>query len=259
MERMVKGTSMYPFLRILDTCVTVEDVPFRISPGDIVIYDGPGGTLSIIHRVISVDKKNNAAIIKGDNISRKLLENIPLSAIKEKVISVKREGKVFSLETPHRRVLAKVIAFLSSYDLTPLLFKARFVDSALLKIAGSPLFRAFRKLFYKDISFSVSKEREKCNVRAFINGKESAKAALDLKDPKTVLVSSYIRRRDRNAFFAGRFLNKIVKISNDEYGDQKTLYITDGELRKLVAFKGKFYFNKRIVFPYQKLTDQHED
>ena len=260
MKRLIKGESMRPFLKALDECITKEVSSASVGVGDMVVYvpqKGEGESL-IVHRVIGVDKKANSFNVKGDNIPAEFLEKVLFDDVKEKVVAVKKNGKTIDLEKFPSSFTKRIIALLSRYDLTPLRLKARAIDPVLLKIADAPTFRSLRKIFYKDISFSVSKSEEKHDLYAFINGVQSAKATLNFKGHDKVLVTSYIRRRDRNAFFAEKFLKKIIKVTEEEYGDQSTLYITDEELKKLVAFKEKFFFNKRVVFPHQNISRHNE-
>ncbi|MFQ5952126.1 MAG: nucleotidyltransferase family protein [Candidatus Omnitrophota bacterium] len=200
---------MRSFLKDLDVCTTKKISSSQLNFGDIVVYKSASGENLAVHRVLSVNRKKACALIKGDNIPSKFGEEIPFSDIKEKVIEVKKEGKVFNLESLPLRFAGKIIAFLSKCDLTPLLFKRRFVDPLLLGIARNPLYVFFRKLFYKDISFMCTKKDDRCEVYAFVGKTKSAKATLELRKDGYVLSDSYIRYRDRNPVFEKKFTQKL--------------------------------------------------
>ena len=228
---------MYPFLKALDVCICQEAESKHIKPGDIVVYkSSEAGSLNV-HRVLSIQKEESFFLVKGDNIPSSLLEKVPFSDIKEKVHTVKRGKKVFSLNKFPRKYISRLLASLSRHDLTPLLFKKRFIDPVLLFITANSFFAYIRKKFYGDISFIKKREGEKCHIYAFVRKTRSAEAILDIKGPKGVFISSYIRYRDRNPFFAEKFIKKIIGISNSEYGSHNDIYITDIVLSKLVQGK----------------------
>ena len=138
------------------------------------------------------------------------------------------------LERPASRIKARILAHLSRYDLTPLLFKKRFFDPVLLGITRNSLYVFLRKLFYKNVSFSSSKKGACCSLYAFVGGKHSAKAVLHFREGQGVVVSSYVRHRDRNPMFAKKFMKRIIEVAAKEYGAQYKVHVTDPVLESLI-------------------------
>jgi len=249
MQRIVKGQSMYPFLKPLDVCISREMPSFGIRSGDLVVYKNTNTNDLAVHRVLSVDRERNYALVKGDNLPYELSEKVSISDIKEKVISVRKGKKVFDLEKLPCRWANRLIAVLSRHDLTPQLFNRRFIDPVLLGISGNPLYVFLRKLSYKDISFTSARDKTRCNIHAFVGRVESAEAVLEFKEDKVMLMNSYIRHRDRNSLFGSRFMQKVIEIADKEYGSQYDIYVTDQELKKLVTSKSSPVLPNRIRFP----------
>ena len=248
MVRIVKGQSMLPFLETLDECVTekVENQTLRV--GDIVVYE-TSDNVSAVHRILNVDNEAAEVLIKGDNIPYRLRETVSFAAIKEKVVEVKRQGKVRNLKGFRAGLSAKITAFLSARDITPNLFKARFIDPILLWTTRLPVFAFARKGLYKDISFMVTRTLRRCSLNAFVKSSRSGNATLDFQKDVGVTAKSYIRYRDRNSVFAKSFLEKIVEVSDKEYGLDQEIYITDPVLSRLIgqdtaSFPTRIHFDR---------------
>jgi len=248
MDRLIKGESMHPALRMLDVCETTQATPENLEVGDIVIYRRGGENTDIVHRIVSIDLENKCALIKGDNVGGGVQDKVPLSDITEKVTRIKKEGKVVNLQDFFHKASQGCIAFLSRRNVTPSLIRHRFIDPVLLRLAKTHLYIFFRKMFYKDISYSKSKDGDICRVYAFVNGAESAKAVMGMDKKKGVLIDSYIRYRDRNHFFAEQFMHKILEESDKEFGADKSVYIRDKSVKDLISAKDAFFFNDKVFF-----------
>jgi hypothetical protein len=233
MQSIVKGQSMQPCLKALDVCISREIDPFQIKTGDMVIYEAAEGEDDIVHRVLSVNKDEKYALIKGDNIPLRYAEKVPFTSIRKKVVSIKRKSKVIDLERPVHVFFSRATAFLSRYDLTPNLFRKKFVDPFLLASVRSPVYIFFRKRFYGNTSFMRRYEGCNCRIYAFVGKTKSSEAFVKPEREKRVLVSSHIRYRDRNPFFAGIFLSKLVEIIQKEYGPSN-IYLTDPVFWELI-------------------------
>ena len=238
---------MLPFLKTLDECSSVPVDPCELKSGDVVVYDGGGGEL-FIHRVLNVDKDKKLATIKGDNTPSDLQEEVPFDRIIEKVISVNKGGKVLDFKNPFQKISQRFIAFLSRHNMTPGLVRHRYIDPVLLTFARSSVYVFFRKMFYKDISYSKTKDGQICRIHAFVGGVESAKAVIGYNEKKGVLIDSYIRYRDRNHFFAEQFMHKVIEESDKEFGSDKRIHVRDKNLKNLISSKDAFFFNDRVFF-----------
>ena len=225
---IVHGQSMYPFLRALDECICQEFDPCRVRSGDIVIYSIPGNGTTAIHRVLSVNRKKEYLTAKGDNTLAGTGEMIPFSRVRGKVVVVERGDRVFDLDSFFRRRAGSVIAVLSRYNLTPLLIKRRFLDPVLLGVSGSALYKSIRKVFYGSMFFTVHKSRDGFKVYVFVGGARSAGAVIRTEKEHGVIVDVHIRHRDRNAEFAGRFLDKIIETVDRQYGPRSDIHVTGG-------------------------------
>jgi hypothetical protein len=234
MKRIVKGESMHPFLKALDVCISREVEPSRIKAGDIVIYKSAGTGDLAIHRVLNVERDGNYALIKGDNVPYKFCEKVPVSAIEEKAVAVERGKKVLNLESFLNRHAGRLLALMSRRDLTPSLFKRRFIDPFLLAISRNSLFIFFRKLSYKNISFMSSGAGKKCRLYMFVGKRKGAEAVLEYEQNKGIIVNSYIRHRNRNSFFARKFAQKVKEIATERFGCGHTIFATDQTLNKLI-------------------------
>ncbi|MGB2600818.1 MAG: hypothetical protein WBD12_02235 [Candidatus Omnitrophota bacterium] len=209
-----------------------------------VIYEGGDGENDIVHRVLSVNKNEKCALVKGDNIPFKHAEKIPFTSIREKVVSVKRKGKIIDLERAICVFFSRLTAFLSRYDLTPNLFRKKFIDPFFLAAVRNPIYIYFRKRSYANIHFMCKYEGRNCRIYAFVGKTKSSEAFVRSEREKKVLVSSHIRYRDRNPFFAGIFLSKLVEIIQKEYGSG-SIYLTDPVFWKLidpVKLNGDIFF-----------------
>jgi len=239
---------MSPFIKALDVCISPGTPPSRIKAGDIVVHENTSDGKLAVRRVLRVDKNKKYVLLKGDNMPYEFSVKVRVPEIKDKVVSIKRGEKIFDLEKfPHAHV-GKILALLSRYDLTPLLFKKRFIDPFLLGISRNPLYVFFRKPFYKDISFMNTRDKTRCYIYAFVRKGQSAKAVLELKENKGIFMSCYIRHRDRNPLFVNRFIRKVIEIVDKEYGPQYKLYIIDQKLKKFISPTGSSFYSDRIRF-----------
>ncbi|MGB2662325.1 MAG: S26 family signal peptidase [Candidatus Omnitrophota bacterium] len=208
---------MRPFLKAMDACITKKIPPSRLRSGDIIVYENAGDAF-VAHRILNIDKDSEYVLVKGDNIPYSFRERVPFADIKGKVVAVERGNKVFNLERFPLKIAGKCLAFLSARDLTPLLFRKRFIDPILLGISRSPFYVFLRTSSYGDISFMCTKEGTRCHVYAFVHKVKSADALLELKEDGRVSVSSYIRYRDRNPVFEEKFNQKIQEVADKEFG-----------------------------------------
>ena len=217
---------MHPCLKALDMCISREVDPFQVRTGDMIIYEDQDEGYDVVHRVLSVNRHEKYALVKGDNIPFRHVEKVPFALIKKKVVSVNRKGKIIDLERPVRVFFSKLTAFLSRYDLTPNLFKKRFIDPFFLAVVRNPVYICLRKLSYGDMSFMCKYEGRNYRICAFTGKKKSSEAFIKPERGDRVLVSSYIRYRDRNPFFADIFLSKLTQVIRKENGPVD-IYITD--------------------------------
>ena len=229
---------MYPSIRSLDVCVFREIEPHRIRTGDILVYDEDG--IAVVHRVLGVDRGKGCVLMKGDNIPFRHAEKIPFTVIRGKVRSVKRGNKVIDLEKFPRKFTGALLAFLSRHDLTPSLFKSRFIDPPLLSFSGSPVYVSFRKIFYKNISYAHFRAGKCCRLYAMVGKAKSADAFMKPEEGGKVLLNSYIRRRDRNRVFAEKFVRKIMEVADKEYNGWSEIHVKDKVLKDLVNPVGGF-------------------
>lgn len=216
MRRIIKGESMRPFLKALDVCVCENADPSSLVKGDIVIYKKSGDFVA--HRIIRLNVPKKIALIKGDNLPSWTTEEVPFSEIMEKVISVERGRRSLSLENAFSCLFARSLAFLSGHDLMPGILKRRFADPVLLAITRSPVYVSIRKLFYRNISFSVGRQGKMRTLCAFLGRTKTAEAVLAPGEKGSVSMSFTIRHRDRNRYFAEIFLKKVLEIVDKEYG-----------------------------------------
>ncbi len=223
---IVHGQSMYPFIKTLDECICQEFDPCLIGSGDIITYSISGNGTTAIHRVLSVNKKEEYLVTKGDNTLAGSGEMVPFSGVRGKVVTVKRGDRVFALDSFLRRRAGRVIAVLSRHNLTPLLIKRRFLDPVLLVFSKGALYRNTRKLFYRGMFFTVHKSRGGFKVYAFVGGSRSANAAVRMEKEHGVIVDIHVRHRDRNAEFAGRFLERIIETAERRYGPGSDIHVT---------------------------------
>lgn len=245
---VVKGESMLPFLRTLDVCFSEKSQPYVIRPGDIVVYLDENNSTRTVHRVIRVDEVGRYAIVKGDNIPRAFSEKVSFDRIIGRVLKVDRGGRTYDLTSSRAVILAVCVAALSRYDLTPGLFKQRFIEPLILLAVRTRFFVKLRRLFYGKISFSVYRKKEKCSLYAFVGGSKSAHAFISPGDSSYVLIDTYIRHRERNPVFAEKFMMKLVEVADSEYGPDVDLRVDDKVLKELVASSDVFFFNERIIF-----------
>jgi len=94
----------------------------------------------------------------------------------------------------------------------------------------------------------AQKNENSCSVYAFVGKTESAKAELAFYEGRGILVSSYIRYRDRNTAFAEKFIHKLIEISDKEFGPELDIQFDDKQLKELISHNDHFFFNKRISF-----------
>lgn len=223
---IVHGQSMYPFIKALDECICQEFDPCRIRSGDIITYGIFGDGTTAIHRVLSVNRKKEYLITKGDNTLAGSGEMIPFSGVRGKVVTVKRGDRVFAMDSFLRRRAGGVIAALSRHNLTPLLIKRRSLDPVLLLFSGSALYKNLRRVFYRGMFFTVHKSRSGFKVYAFVGGTGSANAAVRMEKGHGIIADIHIRHRDRNAEFAGRFLDRIIETAESRYGPRSDIHVT---------------------------------
>ncbi|MEA3490179.1 MAG: S24/S26 family peptidase [Candidatus Omnitrophota bacterium] len=247
--RIIKGESMLPFLRPLDECVCERIEPSQITSGDIVTFKIPQSDELGVHRVLSVDRKERHITVKGDNLPYSSRDIVSFSDVNEKVAAVRRDGVIIDLREFPRRYSASLIAFFSRADLTPLLFKRRFIDPFLLAASKSSLFKSFRKLSYDKLVFSAIVEERRLRLYAFVRRTLSARAIIEEKGPEIIKVTTYIRYRDRNPYFAERFLSKVVEIVDKEYGPGKKIVFDDPELKLLLRQKAYSLYPEKVFFP----------
>lgn len=93
-----------------------------------------------------------------------------------------------------------------------------------------------------------TRDKTRCNVYAFVSGRKSANAVLDLNGDRKILISSYIKYRDRNPVFAEKFFKKIVEVADTEYGSERDMYVKDPELKRLISNSEVFFLSNRIFF-----------
>jgi hypothetical protein len=222
MQRTVKGQSMRPFLEAMDVCITEKIPSSRLRSGDIIVYENAGDA-PVVHRILSIDKASEYALVKGDNIPYSFRERVPFADIKGKVVAVERGNRVFNLERFPLKIAGRCLAFLSVRDLTPLLFRKRFIDPILLGISRNPFYVFLRTSSYRDISFMCTKDGARRHVYAFVHKVKSADALLELKEDGRLSVSSYIRYRDRNPVFEEKFNQKIREVAKEEFGTDDLL------------------------------------
>ncbi|MFH1878104.1 MAG: hypothetical protein ABH883_04795 [Candidatus Omnitrophota bacterium] len=234
---LVKGRSMYPFLKMLDECFSEEAEPGDIRRGDMIIYTSPGKKCRVVHRVIKIFRPGRSFLVKGDNVSRKLCERVAFSGILGKVVKVRRSGNEISLESVFYRCLGKIIALLSTHDLTPALLKVRFLESLPVNISKSALYLFFRRAAYAKILYLRIKNGNIYRVLAVVNNKKSGEAVLELKEGRRVFAHVHIRRRDRNSIFADKFTRKILESARKEFGSAFDTIETDKALKGLISFE----------------------
>ncbi len=233
MQNIVKGQSMYPSIRSLDVCISGKIEPHRIRTGDVLTYDKDG--IAVVHRALGVDRGKGCVLMKGDNIPFRHAENVPFKAVRGKVCSVKRDSKIIDLERFPRKFTGALLAFLSRHDLTPSLFKSRLIDPLLLSFSGSSVYVSFRKMFYGNISYAHFRMGKCCRLYAIVGNAKTADAFIKPEEGGKVLLSSYIRRRDRNRLFAEKFLRKIMDVADREYPGWNEIHVTDKILKDLVG------------------------
>lgn len=234
MERRVKGQSMLPYIRTLDKCIT-QDINFEeIRRGDIVVYHFRKSDILAVHRVLKVNSLERTVLVKGDNIPLRLAENIPFKDIIEKVIAIENNRGIVELDNIASKINSRRIAFLSRYDLTPYLIKKRFLDPILLSLTRNHLFVSVRKNLYRDISYVLTREKSKCKILASVNKDISARGELSPAADNALSLRAYIRYRDRNEYFALKFIEKVISIAEIEYGPGYNIYINDPILKELV-------------------------
>jgi|GEM_PF-2632104 len=245
---------MFPFLKPLDICTSKEIVSSRVRTGDIVIYRNTANGVLNVHRVLSVNGKKNYALLKGDNSPYGSSEKVPFSDLKGKVVSVRKGKQVYDLGVFHRRLFGRIIAFLSRYDLTPLLFKRRFIDPAALRISRNSLYVFLRSPLYGDIKVKSERNGTQCSIHVFVGRGESAEAIMDINENRLTLTSCYIRRRDRNRLFIDRFMQKAVETADKEYGPQYDIYVDKSEIKKLLHPTDRSVLPGRIRFLWECQT-----
>jgi hypothetical protein len=224
---------MHPCLKALDMCISREVDPFEIRIGDMIIYKDQDEGYDVVHRVLGMNRREEYALVKGDNVPFRYAEKIPFTSIGRKVVAVKKKEKVIELERPTRVLFSRLTAFLSRYDLTPNLFKKRFIDPFLLVAVRNPVYVSLRKCSYGNMSFMCKYEGRNCRIYAFTKKTKSSEAFIKPEKKERVLVSSYIRYRDRNPFFADIFLSKLTQVIRKEHGPVD-IYLTDPVFWELI-------------------------
>ncbi|MDP8299232.1 MAG: S26 family signal peptidase [Candidatus Tantalella remota] len=247
MKHMVEGNSMLPLLGDLDECISEKVSPENIFPGDLVIYDDKELKELVAHRVISIPKDEPFMFLKGDNESKIFTEKVPNDDILGKVISVKRtNGKNYDMKGFPWSNLNRLLGFLSRYDITPFLFRRRFLDPIILSVSRNPLYITLRKRSYSHLMFVNVHGEGQNKIFALVNGTRCAEALLDHQDKGNVLVNFFVRHRDRNTVFAERFLKETVKVVDDKYGRDRHIFIIGEIFCDLLRSGNESYDTQRI-------------
>jgi signal peptidase I len=108
----VFGGSMWPWLRSGDAISVGRDAAARIHPGEVVLFVREGRLFA--HRVIRKIACDGRAVLitKGDALPR---VDAPLepAELLGRVFRVRRAGREFALDSPHRRALGRAAALLT--------------------------------------------------------------------------------------------------------------------------------------------------
>lgn len=105
----LSGSSMRPFLPAGARILVSAAEAGRIAPGDLVVFDHEGTI--VCHRMLRRRARGDGDVVltKGDGW-RTLESWIPAAQLVGKVVGVERNGMRLSLETPARRLQARLIA-----------------------------------------------------------------------------------------------------------------------------------------------------
>jgi len=104
----VFGSSMWPFLKGGDT-VEVRSFPFaQIAPGDIIVTGAQGRV--ICHRLLT---KNSSEVWTKADAFIGIDAPVPRDHVLGKVIAKVVDGHIVPLNTPYRRVVNRVVLYLT--------------------------------------------------------------------------------------------------------------------------------------------------
>ena len=159
LRTMVRGLSMYPFIRDRDVLTIVPLERRRLQAGEIVAFALPDRDRLAIHRVIA--KGKGGWLLRGDN---RLASDgiIPQENIIGAVTCIERKGKNVSFGLgPERRL----IALLSRAGVLPLMRRAfllprQFTASALRLLQGISLYRLCGRRFAPPLSITTATQSE---------------------------------------------------------------------------------------------------
>lgn len=223
LNKIVKGRSMYPFLKEGDLIGYIPVESPDINIGDVLLCRNPLSAGLLSHRVIR--KKGKKIYLKGDNeLSRPL--PVEISAVEGKIVLLRRNGRNLSLKTILHRLFSRIIALFSSINLTPGNLRERFIlqiyDRFLANFLKAKCFELIVPVRYRYFKFcEPGTPAREFKIRAFDNkNRASASINLNIKSMdsvKTGFIAPWtIRRRARGRNLSRRLLEKIIELAAAE-------------------------------------------
>lgn len=224
---VLRGNSMYPFLKQMDICIA-EDIPAeRVSPGDVVVYSSFDEKGPIVHRVVGINPADKKLTLKGDNQEPAFSENVPFPGIIAKVIKVDRQGKIFNIAGRASFLRNRFTAFLSRHDLVPHRARKRFIDPLALRFLRARFFVSLRTFFYGPFDLLVSRRENVLRVHFMTGKKKGADIRLSRDAAGDLLMDSYIRMRDRNPFFILELLCRVAHAAEASFSCPVNIKVSD--------------------------------